>query len=302
MSAIKDDQQLYLGIDGGGSKCKAVLMSANLETLGQGLSGPANPLHGFEQATASIVDSARLALADAGMADYPLQRLITGAGLAGMNLPGLLEQMLAWQNPFRQMYLTNDLLIACLGAHNGADGAVIVTGTGSCGFSCVDGQSLMLGGHGFPQGDIASGSWFGLQLVTKVLQSLDGLTLNSCLNRQVLNTLGCKDTIALVELVVGKPATFYAQLANLVFDAAEQGDTMALAIVNEGADYLNQLARKLWQEKAPRLSLVGGLAVRLVPWLAQDVQKMLTLPVWPAEIGAVLYAQQQDARQQAASA
>ena len=293
MSAIKDSQQVYLGIDGGGSKCKAVVMSETFEVLGHGLSGPANPVHGFEQATFSIIESAQLALIDAGLAAKPLNQLIVGAGLAGMNLPGMFEHMSNWKHPFKEMFLTHDLLIAGLGAHDGGDGGVIVTGTGSCGFSFINEKCLMLGGHGFPQGDIASGAWFGLQLVNKVLQSLDGLTPASLLNQQLLTSVECQNSIALVELVVGKPATFYAKLAQLVFDAAEQDDALGLAIVEEGADYINKLARRLWQSKVPRLSLVGGLADSLNPWLADDVQKMLSTPIWPAEIGAVIYAQQQ---------
>ena len=293
-----NNKELFLGIDGGGSKCKAVVMSKSslsqeYEVLGTGISGPGNPLHGFEQATHSITESALLALEDAGLAHIPLSELVAGVGLAGVNLPVLFTQMSAWQHPFKAMYLATDLLIACLGAHRGKDGAVMISGTGSCGFSYIDGEAFMMGAHGFPHGDKGSGAWFGLQAVKQVLLSIDGLVAPSIMNAVLLDKLGCKDEISLIEIIAGKPATYYAKLANLVFDAAEQGDEVAKAIVAEGAEYINSVARTLWKKNPPRMSMIGGLTPRLKPWLAADIQSKLSEPLSPPEVGAVLFAYQQ---------
>ncbi len=122
-----NNKELFLGIDGGGSKCKAIVMNENDEILGTGISGPGNPLHGFEQATNSITESANLALKDAGLEHINLSELNAGVGLAGVNLPVLFKQMQEWQHPFKQMFLAHDLLIACLGAHHSQDGAVIIS-------------------------------------------------------------------------------------------------------------------------------------------------------------------------------
>jgi len=297
-----NNNTLFLGIDGGGSKCKAIVMNDNDETIGTGISGPGNPLHGFEQATNSIKESAKLALKDAGLADVELSSLIAGVGLAGVNLPVLFDQMKAWQHPFKQMFLAHDLLIACLGAHHSQNGAVIISGTGSCGFSCVDEKEVIVGGHGFPHGDKASGAWFGLQATKQVLLSLDGIIESSLMNDMLLNKLACSSTIAIVEAIAGKKATFYAQLANLVFDAAEQGDKVALAIVEEGAEYINSLARTLLTRKPVRLSMLGGLTLRLKPWLDKDLQVQLSDPLSEPEVGAVLLARQELAKQQGLNA
>jgi glucosamine kinase len=288
-----ENQPLFLGIDGGGSKCKAVITTADLRVLGTGISGPGNPLHGFEQAVHSITESALLALADANI-QMPLSDLTAGVGLAGVNLPVLFEKMSNWQHPFKQMMLTTDLLIACLGAHRGADGAVIITGTGSCGFAYVDGKELIVGAHGFPHGDKGSGAWFGLQGAKQVLLSLDGLVEPSIMNSAMLKKLNCINALEFVEAIASKPATFYAQLANIVFDAAQANDHVAKCIVNEGAEYINQVARKLWQQKPQRMSMIGGLSVRVIPWLADDIRTKLSEPTFPPEIGAVLYAQKQN--------
>ncbi len=291
------NNELILGIDGGGSKCKAIIMNKENEVLGTGISGPGNPLHGFEQATNSITESAKLALKDADLAHIELHDLVAGVGLAGVNLPVLFDEMSAWKHPFKQMFLATDLLVACLGAHQGSDGAVIISGTGSCGFSCVDDTQYIIGAHGFPHGDKGSGAWFGLQAAKHVLLSIDGVVAPSVMNNMLLNKLNCKDDTDLVEAIAGKVATYYAQLANLVFDSAEQGDKLALSIVSEGAEYMNSIARTLWTNNPPRMSMLGGLTPRIKPWLSSDVLAQLSEPVHPPEVGSVLFARQELAKQ-----
>tara|TARA_B110000881_G_scaffold220396_1_gene245392 strand:+ start:80 stop:973 length:894 start_codon:yes stop_codon:yes gene_type:complete len=290
------NNDLVLGIDGGGSKCKTVVLNKANDILGTGISGPGNPLHGFEQATHSITQSAQLALKDAGLEHIKLSELVAGVGLAGVNIPAVFDQMIAWHHPFKAMHLATDLFIACLGAHNGSDGAVIVSGTGSCGFSCIDDTHLMVGGHGFPQGDKGSGAWFGLQAVEQVLLSLDGLAEPTLMSEVLLKNLHCNNATDLVEAVVNKKATFYGQHASVVFKAAELGDNLALAIVKEGAEYINSMARMLAAQNPPRMSMLGGLITSLKPWLASDVNDLIEEPLNPSEIGSVIFARQQEAK------
>jgi glucosamine kinase len=297
LTSSDKNNELFLGIDGGGSKCKAIIMNKDNEILGTGISGPGNPLHGFEQATNSITESAKLALADAGLAHIELSELVAGVGLAGVNIPVLFDKMAGWHHPFKTIHLATDLLIACLGAHDGGDGAVIISGTGSCGFSCVDEQHNIVGAHGFPHGDKGSGAWFGLQGVKQVLLSLDGLVQPTLMSGVLLHKLNCNDDTDLVEAVASQKATFYAQQANLVFDAAELGDKVALAIVAEGAGYINSIARTLMTKNPPRLSMLGGLTPRLKSWLADNIKENLEEPLHAPEVGSVLFARQQQAKQ-----
>ncbi|WP_448565644.1 N-acetylglucosamine kinase [Thalassotalea ganghwensis] len=293
MLGSSNENQYFIGIDGGGSKCKAIIVDANNNVLGSGISGPANPLHGYQQAIDSITESAELALADANIAQLSLDQVIAGVGLAGVNLPVLFDKIANWQHPFKEMFLATDLLVACLGAHRGGDGAVIISGTGSCGFSYVNGQPYTIGGHGFPHGDKGSGAWFGFQAANHVLMSLDGLVESSLINEKLLALHQVNHSIELVEIIAGKPAAFYAKMANIVFDAAEAGDSVAINIVKEGAAYIDGVARQLLKQQPPRLSLIGGLTVRLIPWLAKDVQDILKQPLCPPELGSVLFAKQQ---------
>ncbi|HEY7885796.1 MAG TPA: BadF/BadG/BcrA/BcrD ATPase family protein [Cellvibrionaceae bacterium] len=283
---------LYLGIDGGGTKCRALLMDADSRVLGVGNGGPANPYHGVARALESIDNAADSALRDAGLALEVKSQLIAGLGLAGVNLPSIYQIVNQWQHPFAAQYLTTDLHIACIAAHASVDGAVIVAGTGSCGFSYVDGQSLILGAHGFPCGDVGSGAWIGLEAVKAVLLDSDALGPATALTDLLAEQLQARG-LMIVERLSGAKSSDYAKLAPLVFHAADAGDQVALGIVHQGADYLSKVAQRLWTTKPPRMAMLGGVAKRIVDWMDKDVVAKMSPPLNPPEYGAVHYARSQ---------
>lgn len=291
------NERLYLGVDGGGSKCRARVSNSEGQILGVGLAGAANPLHGVEHSQSSIVAAAERALERANLPREHVNRLVAGIGLAGVNLPSLCTIMHEWRHPFADMHLTTDLHIACLGAHAQDNGAVIITGTGSCGYVCVDGRSTVLGAHGFPFGDKGSGAWMGLKAVEAVLLASDQLGPDTTLTERVGDHLQAQGLMIVERLSGAKPREF-AQLAPLVFAAAEASDQVALAIVQEGASYISGVAHKLLEYDPPRLSMLGGLADRLTPWLDTQIAERLSPPLGPPEAGAIFYAKAQSAREQ----
>lgn len=287
------NSQLYIGIDGGGSKCRATIYTEDHKLLGTGVSGRANPLHGLEQTFQSITESTQLALVDAGLPAETCSQLVAGLGLAGVNVGHFYDQISNWQHPFKLMYLTTDLHTACIGAHNGADGAVIITGTGSCGYAHVGHQSISLGGHGFALGDKGSGAWLGLKAAEHVLLALDGFAINTQLTQKLLTHFNVSEAIGLVENLAGKSSSVYAQLARFVIESAHDGDEVATAIVKEGASYISELARRLFTINPSRFTMIGGLAEPLLPWLDDDVANKVSPALSPPEFGACLFAQKQ---------
>ena len=285
------DQALYMGIDGGGSKCRARILTADQQVLGTGVGGPANPYHGVEQAKCSIRTAAELALADAHLPESQLSQLIAGIGLAGVNVPSLYKMMNEWQHPFDKMFLTTDLHIACLGAHNRDQGAVMIAGTGSCGYSFVKNQSLILGGHGFPMGDKGGGAWMGLEAIKAILLAYDQLGPSTVLSELIGDHYQARG-VALVDKLCGAKSSDYAQLAIFILDAADAGDTVARTIVQEGANYMSAVARRLWATDPERMSIIGGLAPRLTTWMDKEIVDCLSPAVYQPEFGAAYYARQ----------
>lgn len=285
------EQVLFIGIDGGGTKCRASIMTADLRVLGTGLGGPANPFQGIERAQDSIRAAAELALADAGLPASALGDLVAGAGLAGVNVPSLYEVMTAWAHPFKEMHLTTDLHIACLGAHNRDEGAVMICGTGSCGYSFVNNQALILGGHGFPIGDKGSGAWMGLEAIKAILLASDDLAPRTVLSQSIGEFLQAEGMM-IVDKLFGATQGDYARFAVFVLDAAEAGDAVAINIVKDGAGYMSDIARKLWVTNPGRMSMIGGLAPRLIPWMDKEMAEHLSPVLYQPEFGAVYFAKQ----------
>jgi glucosamine kinase len=289
------EQTLYIGIDGGGTKCRASIMTEDLRVLGTGVGGPANPFQGVQQAKDSIRTAAELALIDAGLPPSAMGELIAGAGLAGVNVPSLYDVMSAWEHPFKEMYLTTDLHIACLGAHNRDEGAVMICGTGSCGYSFVNNESLFIGGHGFPIGDKGSGAWMGLSAIQAVLLAADDLGPQTILSKSVGDFLQAEN-VMIVDKLFGAKQGDYAKFAIYVVDAADAGDEVAIGIAREGAAYMSGVARKLWATKPGRMSIIGGLAPRLIPWMDKEMANNLSDALYQPEFGSVYFAKQSFAK------
>ncbi|MDF2179871.1 BadF/BadG/BcrA/BcrD ATPase family protein [Aliiglaciecola sp. CAU 1673] len=287
-------QPLYLGIDGGGSKCLALIVNSEGHPLGQGVAGPANPTHGLEQSVNAMLSATEAALDNAGLAPERIHDLIGGAGLAGLNLSdkysGLLRE---WQHPFKQLHFTTDLHIACLGAHDGADGAVIIAGTGSCGMVQVGDLKKEFGGHGFLVGDQGSGAWLGINAVRQALLVLDGLLPPSRLGEAVLEQCGARSASELAESMAQMPPAAYGRLAPVVLELAHQNDPIATDLVYQGVDYLERLARRLLAFGPQRLSMIGGLSQALLPFFSQDIKQHIQTPLHPPQFGAIFYAKQQ---------
>lgn len=290
-SAVNDDT-LFLGIDGGGTKCRSLLVDARGKVMGEGLAGPANPNHGgLNKAIPSITDAAEQALVAAGLSKQDFNRVVVCAALAGVNIPSTYDAMKEWKHPFADWYVTTDLHGACLGAHGGHDGAVIVCGTGSCGFVHVNGKSELIGGHGFHLGDKGSGAWLGLEAVKAVLEAYDGLTPETVLTESLKEVFGISG-LEIVERLNKASSSEFARMAPAIFAAADSGDAVAISIVQDGASYIDALARKLLLMNPPRFSMIGGIAAPIKKWLSVEVADQVMPPLEQPELGAIHFAKE----------
>src|SRR6266550_7396029 len=78
----------YLGIDGGGTRCRARIEDENGKVLGAASSGPATTRIGFEKAWRSIMEATEAAAAQAGLTGEDFARMRAGIGLAGLGRRG----------------------------------------------------------------------------------------------------------------------------------------------------------------------------------------------------------------------
>jgi len=280
----------YLGIDGGGSSCRAHLENTAGDLLGSGRAGPANVASDAAQALANIELAAREALAAAGLTWLEASRVHAVAGLAGYNLAAGRSAVSHWQLPFATTQITSDMHIACAGAHAGEDGAIMILGTGSSAVVVLAGQLQEVGGYGFPIGDQASGAQMGLAAVQLTLQMCDQLIAPTSLLQAVLQHFNAGDAAQLSQVLQKAPPARFAELAPLVLSHASQNDSHARAIIAEACNYIVVMLARLQSLGALKLALVGGLAPLLQPQLPAQWQARLSTPELSPVAGAALMA------------
>ncbi|WP_295807106.1 N-acetylglucosamine kinase [uncultured Nitratireductor sp.] len=279
----------YLGIDGGGTGCRARIEDTHGTVLGQGLSGPATTRLGVDGAWASVRRAFEAAIDEAGFNEKQIARIHAGVGLAGMRRKGAIAAFEALPHRFARIVFASDSDTACLGAHSGLDGAIAIAGTGSVGLGLVKGRRLRIGGYGFPISDEGSGADIGLNAVRAALQGHDGRIPLSLLLTEIMNRFD-DDPAEVVAWMDRASATDYATLAPMVLRHADQGDAAARRIVQDAAAQIDMLVRTLFDQKAPRVTLLGGLSGPLEPWLSPDVRRRLKPADGDAVDGAIILA------------
>ncbi|KAI94571.1 N-acetylglucosamine kinase [Rhodomicrobium udaipurense JA643] len=276
---------LFLAVDGGGTKCLARLANANGETLGNGRSGPANVRRGLPQAFAAIMDATAQCFDEAALApDY--SRVVACLALAGAGEPDIQAELARYAHPFRAAIFTTDSHAACVGAHRGEDGGVIIAGTGSIGEAIVRGVRHRVGGWGFPVSDEGSGAWLGLEAVRRTLWALDGRAVPSPLLDEVASRFD-RDPNAITRWASEAGPADFGTFAPLVFRHAGEGDTVARELIAAAARHVERIAEALLVLGTPRLALMGGLAKPLEPWLSAAVKRSLVRPAGDALNGGL---------------
>ncbi len=282
MTATLSPSQLFIGVDGGGTGCRARIEDAEGCLLGTGISGPAALRIGFDRALAEVKKACCAAIEEAGLDSNALSSVHAAVGLAGVGRKGALEQLMQQPHPFRSIIYAHDATIACIGAHGARDGGIVIVGTGSVGFALVGGREFRIGGYGFPISDEGSGADIGLQAIRLALRAYDERAVGASLTREVMMRFN-NDPFDAVAWMDRATATDYAAFAPLVIRHADVGDPVARRIVRNAAEQIDELVRRLSECGASRVALLGGLASSMQPWLAPDVQRRLV----PAEGDAV---------------
>jgi glucosamine kinase len=288
-------EPLYIGVDGGGTSCRARIRDAAGTLLGEGRGGPANVRLGPEPVMDSIMAACRAALAQGGLRDEDLRRAHVGLGLAGANQKQSALELLSHPKPFAQVVLDTDAYTAWLGAFRGEEGAILIVGTGSVGFGVFNGEPVYVGGWGADISDEGSGATIGRDVIRRALWAFDGRAAATPLTDKVMEFFDRSGSTIVKWASESKPAD-YARFAPFVFEYAERRDPIGLAIARQAATDVALIASRLLDLGAPKVCLIGGLAAPLRPWLPPPIQSRLATPLGDAMDGAILMAQRQEQR------
>lgn len=279
----------FLGVDGGGTQCRARLETPNGEVLGEGRSDTANVTAGVENSFRAIMASADAALRDAGLGQKIYADCHAGCGIAGANLKDHQTALAAMPFPFRKTSIESDAYTAMLGAHYPDDGAILIVGTGSAGFAKIGQRKKTVGGWGFAVSDSGSGASMGLSLIRTALLCHEEVRSGSALTERVMARFGA-DPQALVSWSESALPKDYAAFAPMVIGAAKEGDLVAQEILGRSLREVEELLAALSNLGSERICLLGGLAEPYLPLLSDDSRAMIVPPRNDAMGGAIIMA------------
>jgi glucosamine kinase len=245
----------FLGVDGGGTGCRAMLVDAGGRLLGQGLAGPANIMSDAQAATEAIMEASLQALQG-----RPPAEVSACLGIAGARISGAVG-WLGPRLPFGRCRVLGDGEIAVAGALGARDGIVVALGTGSLFTRQLAGAFASIGGWGPVLGDEGGGAWMGRQLLARVLRAQDGLEPETPLVRRVLQRMGgAQMVVSFARSASG--ADFAAQVPEILHAG---DDPLAQAILAEAQAHVEAGIARLQTDPALPVIFAGRLGSLLAP-------------------------------------
>lgn len=235
----------YIGVDGGGTKTAYALFNEKKELLDLVKTPGSNHENlpgSFDEAVEIIWSGVSALLAKNGLTTDDVAGCLMG--LAGVDHPfqhdALYERLFA--KGLRRFELYNDGFIVTKAGTPDGVGIGLNLGTGTCCNSIDDrGQMLQLGGFGAYSGDAGNGWWIAEQTYCAIYRDLVLLTRPTAMTGIFCEKAGIAPEadafVALVSNFDGDGADAQARLlSDTMFEAANQGDAEALAIVEAMSD------------------------------------------------------------------
>lgn len=261
--------EYYLGIDGGGTGTRAFLADASGHIVARGEAGLSNLHHATDGEVRKHLNSAFSSVfSQAGI--KPSDCVSVFAGMAGVTVEATAAR---FEKLIRECGLAHttigidhDIRIALAGGLGGKPGIALIVGTGSsCYGRTADGRTFQTGGYGYLIADEGSGYWLSLQGIIAAARMADGRLANSPLRLAVFEWLQIHDVSQILKRLYedGITRTEIAAFAPQLVQFAEQGDAVALSILEDGADELAHMVEANHQTlptgTGPDLAITGGL-------------------------------------------
>lgn len=278
----------FAGLDGGASKTRVRVIDVEGRVIGEGVAGPGSLTLSPEMAADNCRQALTTALAGSAV-ELASCRLV--CGVAGHRQT---EKRLKFERRLSDvaaLEVISDGYAALLGAHRGAPGAIVISGTGSVGLGLdASGKIRQVGGFGPVVGDEGSGNWLGREAVRAALRAMDeveGKAMLSPLAAALIDLMG-GDHEAMLDWIAAADATRFAALVPLIVDHEVKGDALAGRLLNGAVKETCRLIRLIGRRGELPVSLMGGLASTLYSRLPPIVRSELTPPLGDPIDGALL--------------
>ncbi len=265
------EEQLFIGVDGGGTKTEAVLAVSQVGhpfpvILASCVSGPGNLQRLPADAAYSEVEKAVQGLFDAipSVQHQVVAACFSMAGTGNKERTQAFRRWLSTKSWGRCPTITHDArpLVSAGTMHD--VGVAIIAGTGSFAYARTeDGREVRCGGWGGLLGDEGSAYWLVIQALIRCLHSLDGRGHETRLLPAMEQWLGGVSATDWPLHLSSLPRDSVAAGSTVVAEIAMQGDAVAQQILQEAAHHLARqvevLVDQLFPSREIELALAGGL-------------------------------------------
>jgi len=229
---------LYLGVDGGGTNTRAVLLNEEKLMIGEGSAGASNPLRvGVETAVSNIFSAVDAACDEANKTRSDIVSAIFGlAGVRRVDLRQRVRERIAQNLEIKKIEVVTDAEIALYGATLGKAGIVVIAGTGSiCYGKNEKGETAVAGGWGPLAGDEGGGASIARRALQEIAKATDGRGNRTRLSEAGIDYFRTSSPENLLTAIY-TPQMDNAKIAGfarLVVETAKEGDKIAVEILRE---------------------------------------------------------------------
>lgn len=286
---------LIVGVDGGGTGCRAAIGTRADGILAHAAGGPANFATNPDLAIANVKRVVAEVAAKLGLEERSLAAATAHVGLAGALTDGD-QQRVAEALPYANTSVTDDRPTSVVGALGAGNGYLLSVGTGTIAAANSNGAFRYVGGWGFHIADQASGAWLGRAALEQTMLCQDGMAKRSDVTRDLFAKFDNDPNKVVAFSMSAKPGDFGAFAPDVV-RGAENGDPWALLMMRTGARYLAASLAVLGHQAGDDVCLTGGLGPHYATYLSHERKANLIPANGNALDGAFLLAAQTNHQQ-----
>lgn len=233
--------EYFLGVDGGGTHTRSLVVSEDLSVIGSGLAGPADILSmGKDSVRNNLVHAIEASLASVNISIEQIVSSCFGMPtyLDGVGTDEAINSLIKKVFPGLTV-IVNDVQLALEASFPMKSGAIMLSGTGAMlMFRNASNEIHRIDGWGELAGDMGSGYYIGLKALQTAFKQFDGRIKNKKLLEAIMREIGVFDITEVINHSFNGSRKLVASLSKIVCSVANEEDAISKALLEDATNEL----------------------------------------------------------------
>jgi N-acetylglucosamine kinase-like BadF-type ATPase len=239
-----------IGVDGGGTKTKAVAYSLDDEEIGEGSSGFGYLLTDFNKAVKNIISAIEQCKNKVNEQHGKWECSCIYLGIAGIDVGDNVEKV---ENLLKEKFNCevkgyHDSELAHAAVLKGEDGIIVISGTGSVSYGLYKGKSARTGGWGHILGDEGSGYYIAIEAFKRMTLEEDLGWARSKLTETIISKLNLKNVKDIQGFIYSANKGEIAAYAPIVEEFAKATEVNSVNILKQAGKELAIMTERLYKK------------------------------------------------------